>query len=132
MAIAIERTRATVRGGESAEADVTTAPVTPKARTLTPDSACPGNCFGDLDYTGDADLYACTECGTVYHVPIAEHEHTCRFGCGRRTMECSYYGPPCEERLRIHRAYFGEPTPVLDEEEREDDHAREKTEHGIE
>lgn len=129
MSIAIERTRAgrspTGQRADSPETGTGRAP----ARTLTPDSEPPCCVLGELEYTGRADLYACMDCGTTYHVPVAEHEKTCRFGCGRRTMECSYYGPPCEERVRIHQVHFGERTPVLDEERREDEWAATRREY---
>lgn len=56
----------------------------------------------------------------------------CRFNCGRTTLDCSYYGPPCEERLEIHRTFAGERTPVLDEERRMDEDAKERIEAGLE
>lgn len=117
MAIAIERTRATVREEDRKDraGHETATSTTPKARTLTPDS--------ETDPT-EARIQRAQE------KQPRKADEPCRFGCGRKTIDCHYYGPPCEERMRIHRTYFGESCAVLDEERRLDADAQERMEHG--
>lgn len=110
MAIAIERTRAgsspTGQSADSPEEGTGRAP----ARTLTPDS--------ETDPT-EARIQR------AQNKQPRKADEPCRFGCGRSTIDCHYYGPPCEERLRIHRSFFG--TDAIEREtEREDEYANDR------